>query len=105
MTAGVLGLASQCDALSQVEPRMDHEGRQDDEEEKQRKKHVVHLRPPRQLTSKDMLAVALLPRHSTARVQEPLFPPDLLRNATNRACQRDFRRVFEQVLLGKRNLC
>ena len=45
LTAGVLGLASQCDALGHVQPRMDHEGRQDDEEEKQRKKHVVHLGP------------------------------------------------------------
>jgi hypothetical protein len=28
----------------------------------------------------------------------------LLHNATNRAYQRDFRRVFEQILLGKKNL-
>ena len=42
----VMGLASQGDALSQIQPRMDREGRQDDEEEQQCKKHVVHLRPP-----------------------------------------------------------
>ena len=102
LTAGVLGLASQCDALGHVQPRMDHEGRQDDEEEKQRKKHVVHLGTLRYLTSIDMLAVALSHRHSTARVREPLFPPGLLHNATNGASRRTYAEYSSRYFLTRK---
>jgi hypothetical protein len=49
-----------------------------------------------------MLAVALSPRHSTARVREPLFPPGLLHNATNGASKRIFEEYASSYFLARK---